>query len=310
MKPDQAVLENIYAELISAYQNLKAEVLIAEIQENSDITADDFVIANQSTFSRSYRRDIIDIDDLIHKDKLTFNLSRNGIYDTLPEGLFHAPKTNSDSASFLAHRKVVKKEEEDARSFFSPIENEFFFQRLRIESNERELLDNFYNLNDDFLAEFWNIDDAIPEEYLIKLIKLLPHSHKIAGDFELTRMCLEKILDEEVTFTRKYENNRNVDKTKNKEPRNNSLQLGVDSVLDGNEDTVLSPILEVIVGPVSEKKINKYLKKGGVIKFINTFYDYFLPMEVEVRTNFTLNSERKFLLDETNSPLMGISTQI
>ena len=310
MKSDLAVLESIYAELNSAYQNLKAEVLLAEILDNSNITTDDFVIANKSTFSRSYRRDIIKIDDLINKDKLTFNLSRSGIYDMLPEGLFHVPKTNSDSATYLAQRKVIKTEEDDARTFFSPLENEFFYQRLRIERNERKLLDDFYNLNDDFLVDFWNIDDELPEEYVIKLIKLLPHSHKISGDFELTRKCLEKILDEKVTFERKFENTMNTISKEEKNFRNSDLQLGVDSVLNGKSNAVYSPVLKVIIGPVSEKNINKYLKKGGVIKFINTFYNYFIPMEVEVRTNFTINNKSKFLLDETNSPLMGISTQL
>ncbi len=303
-------LESIFTELIAVYENLKAEVLIAEIQENSSATADDFVIANKSTFSRPYRRDIIKVDNLINEDRLTLNLSRNGLYDTLPEGLFHVPKSNSDSSSYIEHRKIVKKEEQNARSFFSPLENEFFYQRLRIECNERELLDDFYNLNDDFLIDFWNIAGQIPEAYILKLIKLLPHSHKISGDFELTRMCLEKILDEKVTFKKKFENTMRVNDSEEKDLRNRELQLGVDSVLNGSNHTILSPALKVTIGPVSEKNINKYLKKDGVIKFINTFYDYFIPMEVDVITEFTLINKDGFLLDATNSPIMGISTQL
>ena len=310
MKPDLAVLENIYAELIAAYENLKAEVLVAEIQENSSVTTDDFIIANKSTFSRPYRRDIISVDDLINMDKLTLNLSRNGLYDTLPEGLFHVPKSNSNSSSYLAHRKIVKKEEEDARSFFSPLENEFFYQRLRIECNERELLDNFYNLNDDFLIDFWNIDNQIPEAYVLKLIKLLPHSNKISGDFELTRMCLEKILDEKVSFEKKFENTMHATHNEEKNLRKESLQLGVDSVLNGTNNAILSPVLEVTIGPVSEKNINNYSKNNGVLKFINTFYDYFIPLEVDIFTKFTIINKNGFLLDATNSPLMGISTEL
>ena len=302
------VLESIFTELIAVYENLKAEVLIAEIQENSEFQPNDFVISNRSAFSRPYRRDIINVDDQVNEDKLTLNLSRNGLYDTLPEGLFHVPK--SDSSSYIEHRKIVKEEEENARSFFSPLENEFFYQRLRIERNERELLDDFYNLNDDFLIDFWNIADQIPEDYVLKLIKLLPHSHKISGDFELTRMCLEKILDEKVTFKKKFENTMSVNDSEDKDPRKEELQLGVDSVLNGNKNTVLSPTLKVIIGPVSEQNINKYLKRDGVIKFINTFYDYFIPMEVDVVTEFTLINKDGFLLDVTNSPLMGISTQL
>jgi hypothetical protein len=310
MKLKQAVLNDIYAELISAYENLKAEVLIAEIQENSDITADDFVIANKSTFSRPYRRDIIDVDTLINEDRLTLYLSRNSLYDTLPEGLFHASKGTQGSSSYLTQRKVAKEEEEDARSFFSPFENEFFYQSLRIERSERELLDNFYRLNNDFLVDFWKIDQGMPEKYILKLVKLLPYSHKISGDLELTRMCLEKVLDENVFFKKKFENTMTSQSNDKNKVQQTELQLGVNSVLNGSENAILSPVLEVTIGPISEKKINNYLKKDGILKFINTFYDYFIPMELDVFTKFTLINENGFLLDNANSPIMGISTKL
>ena len=305
---DTETLENIFAELIGVYENLKAEVIIAEIQENSEITADDFVIANKSTFSRPYRRDIIDVDNLLNDNMLTLNLSRNGLYDTLPEGLFHAPQSEKAGSSFSAYRQTVKQQEQDTRSFFAPIENEFFLQRLRIECNERALLDNFYNLNDEFLIDFWNIDKRIPEDYILKLIKLLPHSYKIAGDIELTRLSLEKILGEQVSMRKTYSENKGI--SAEKKGVNNELHLGVDSVLLSDKNEVLSPILEVTIGPISEKKINNYLKKDGVLKFINTFYDYFVPMEIEVITKITVDNEVGFLLDQEKSPIMGISTQI
>jgi hypothetical protein len=310
MKPNAQQLENIFTELVSVYENLKAEVLIAEIQEKSEFSSEDFVIANKSTFSRPYRRDIISVDNLLNDNKITFNLSRNGIYDTLPEGVFHVPKGAQDSSLYLAEKKIAKEEEDAARSFFSPIENEFFHQRLRIERSERELLDDFYNLNDDFLIDFWNIDKQVPKGYLLKLIKLLPHSHKISGDFELTRLCLEKILGEKVVFERKFENNLSTENSDVQDLREIGLQLGVNSVLSGNDNIILSPVLKVTIGPISEKNINNYLKKDGVLKFINTFYDYFVPMEIEVSTKFEVNSELGFVLDDTNEVIMGISTKI
>tara|TARA_R110002124_G_scaffold138798_1_gene302829 strand:- start:56058 stop:56984 length:927 start_codon:yes stop_codon:yes gene_type:complete len=305
-----SVLENIFTELLGVYENLKAEVLIAEIQENSDVTEEDFVIANQSTFSRPYRRDIIDVDNLLNDNMLTFNLSRNGLYDMLPEGLFHAPQTEKAGSSFSAYRKSVKEEEKEARSFFAPIENEFFLQRLRIESKERELLDNFYNLNDDFLIEFWNIDSEIPESYILKLIKLLPHSYKIAGDLELTRLTMEKVLNEKVTFNKKFEARNPSEENTQKKKSVDNFELGVNSVLATTKQKILSPILEVTIGPISEKKINNYLKKDGVLKFINTFYDYFIPIEIEVETKFIVNNKNGFVLNEDDNPIMGISTQL
>ena len=118
------------------------------------------------------------------------------------------------------------------------------------------------------------------------------------------------MVSEEVIFKRKHESELNKEDGNRKIKRKNGFQLGVDSVLETKNSMVLSPKLEVTIGPISEKKINNYLKKDGVLKFINTFYDYFIPMEVDVFTEFTLISEDGFLLDAINSPLMGISTQL
>ncbi|MCW5518543.1 hypothetical protein J1N09_01740 [Aureitalea sp. L0-47] len=303
-----ADIEKLFTELIAIYENLKAEVIVAEIQENADVTAKDFVITNKSTFSRPYRRDIIDVDNLTYDDALNLNLSRNGIYDQLPEGLFHQNTSAQSEKSFSEKRKQFRKEEEEARSFFAPIENEIFYQRLSIEVNERGMLDDFYNLNDDFLIQFWNIQENIPEQYRLKLVKILPHSYKIVGDLELTRLSLEEIIDDKVGFKIKYENR--TGENGNKEPQKHDNQLGVDMVLVSEETEVLQPILEVTIGPVSESKINNYLKKDGILNFINTFYDYFVPMEFEVETKFIVDNENGFSLDTASSPIVGISTRI
>jgi len=174
-------LKSVFDELISVYQNLRAEVIVAEVEAASENKID-FLINNKSAFSRSYRRDVINVEVLEELDLLALNLSRNSIYDSLPEGLFHSSKA-AKKMSYAAKRKKYKEEESDARAFFSPIENEFFIQRLNIEKNERTLLENFYSLKDDFLIDFWKINKAIPKAYILKLIKILPFSFKIAGDY-------------------------------------------------------------------------------------------------------------------------------
>jgi len=299
-------LRNIVNELISVYQNIKAEVVIAEIQEKSDYSIDDIVINNESTFKRSYRRDIIGANDSSIDSMITINLSRSGIYDYLPEGLFHVEKENQRKSSYAQRRKNFKEQEKNARAFFRPFENEFFNQRLEIELNERKLLDNFYNLKDDFLIDFWKIDKRLPREYILKLIKLLPYRHKIVGDLELTRLCLEKILKQTVVFKRKYGNppSNNIREYRKK------YKLGVDLVLSNDDKKVLQPQLEVKIEAISEDKIASYLTENGVSRFISTFYDYFIPIEIEVTTKFVVNKEEGFLLKTENSPIMGVSTKL
>ncbi len=294
-------IQSIFEELASAYENLKAEVLVSEVQENSKGEID-FLINNKSTFSRSYRRDVIDVEKF-EEDTLLLNLSRNGIYDSLPEGFFHSDREINKQSSHTAKRKKYKDEEKDARAFFSPIENEFFHQRLKIEKNERNLLENFYSLNDDLLIDFWKINKNIPKAYILKLVKLLPHSYKVAGNLELTRLSMEKMLNVKVQFNKKMESK----VLREKEERS---RLGVDFVTQSKNSAVFQPFLEVLVGPIKEDDIEKYIRKDGISKFINVFYDYFIPLELDVVTKFLVDKKEGFVLNEKQSPTMGISTII
>lgn len=297
----------VYSELLSVFQNLKAEVVVAELQEKTTLSIEDVLVNNKSTFNRPYRRDIIDIENIDNESrKLGLNLSRNGIYDLLPEGLFHSEALNKKATSYAGKRTLFKKQEKQARSFFSPIENEFFYQRLQIENGERRLLNDFYTLKEDFLINFWKIDRDIPREYLLKLVKLLPYSYQIAGDLELTKLCLEKILDEKVVFTKTYENIFG----KEKRTKTESPDLGVNMILHSEQTEVLQPVIEAEIGPIATEKIPAYTAKNGVLKFIDIFYDFFIPLEFKVKTSFKAINKNGFLIDVDNEPLMGISTRI
>ncbi|AXT55668.1 hypothetical protein D1815_07850 [Aquimarina sp. AD1] len=302
-------IQDIYQELTTTYQNLKAEIFVTEILENSSVNLTDIDVFNNSTFSRSYRRDVINfkLDSYSgNTDKLQFNIARNGLYDTLPEGLFHEPVKAKSNISFTELHQKQKKQEKDARSFFSPLENEFFTQRVNIEKNERKLINEFANLKTDFLLKFWNLDPEIPSDYSIKLLQLLPYVHKISGEIELTALSLEKIIGEKVTIEKKYKTlDDNINDTSKEH------QLGVDLVLELKETVISYPCWEITIGPVDQKNIDKYIVSGATKKFITIFCDYFIPMEIDTKINVTYSSkEETFVLNETNGPRMGLTTMI
>ncbi|SEK24500.1 hypothetical protein SAMN04487910_0062 [Aquimarina amphilecti] len=302
-------IQDIYQELTTTYQNLKAEIFVTEILENSSVNLTDIDVFNNSTFSRSYRRDVINfkIDSYSgNTDKLQFNVARNGLYDTLPEGLFHEPVKAKSNISFTELHQTQKKQEKDARSFFSPLENEFFTQRVNIEKNERKLINEFANLKTDFLLKFWNLDPEIPSDYSIKLLQLLPYVHKISGEIELTALSLEKIIGEKVSIEKKYKTlDDNISDTSKEH------QLGVDLVLELKETVISYPCWEITIGPVDQKNIDKYIVSGATKKFITIFCDYFIPMEIDTKINVTYSSkEETFVLNETNGPRMGLTTMI
>ncbi|MFD2726297.1 hypothetical protein [Hyunsoonleella rubra] len=298
-------LEEIFEELVSVYHDLKAEVIVSELLKNSSMAKDEFVVHTKSTFSRPHRRDIIDIgntDDGI----LNLNLSRNGLYDRLPEGLFHSQDTSKGERDYASLRKKYKLEEQEARHFFAPFENEFFLQKLNNTINEEVLINDFLNLSDDFLIKFWNIGKNIPSKYVIKLIKLLPFSYKIAGDLELTKLCLENILNKKVTIRRKNV----LKKTRQNRKEKSFSTLGENFTLSETSDSIYASLLEIEIGLIEENTIDDYTKKDGILNFINVFCDYFMPLEFEIKTHLLINNKTGFTLNNEREPIMGLTTQI
>ena len=298
---------SIFEEIESHTESIKAEVLLAELLQNSSMTLDDVIIKNQSSFNRSYRNDLILLENVDNQfEKFAFHLSRNGIYDLVPEGLFHSENKKNTGESYNSKRKEIKNTEQDARRFFAPIENEFFHQKLEIEKNERKMLNSFYSLEEQFLMDFWKIDTQIQKKILVKLMRLLPNSHQIAGDLELTRLSAEKILGERVVFKKKFQ----AIKIKNRNKKNKGVILGNDTILGDEEHLFFEPVLEVTIGPVKSEKANNFVQKNATLEFMELFYDFFIPLEYKVLTNIEIIKNESFKLGTHHYSTMGLTTTI
>lgn len=301
-------LLEVYEELQKTYQNIKAEVLVSEILDKSDLDLSDIDILNQGTFSRAYRRDVIETKLDTHSknnDKIQILLARNGIYDILPEGMFHEPVKLKKDIPYNELRKTQKQQERDARKFFAPLENEFFLQKLFIENKEKELINDFSNLNANFLEQFWKIDPLLPDEYKTKLLQLLPYANQMAGKKDLIARILEKILEEKVEIGHTFK------KLSSPISEEKHDSLSVDFVLELKESEISYPHWIIKIGPISPKKANRYISDGNATKFIAIFCDYFIPIEIEHQVNFSFeNANDDFILDETNTPIMGLTTKL
>src|SRR6476661_7698802 len=121
---------DIIKELEDFNQDFKASVVAAELAGNG-VPGDAFFFRNQSTFKRAVSKDI---DSIFWNngeydqgpDYLVFDLNREGIYDMLPEAMVHTQnrKRTVDEAAYKVGLEL-RKQERDARKFFSPLENEF-----------------------------------------------------------------------------------------------------------------------------------------------------------------------------------------
>ncbi len=279
MKREQVSILN---DLLSDYnENIRAEVFISELEDNG-FNTDSIDIEFAGGFLRPFRKDIMDKKAIEYNPNdyvYTLLLSRNGIYDVLPEGLVHKQEVlqgNQKSVnSYTDIYKKRKKEESEARSFFKPFENEIFNTRKKLEKTEKDLLclkqKHFFN----FLASFWRIDSDLPAYLQEQLLHILPYAHEIAGDFELISRIIGISLNMNVTHSIKYRSLR-VNNVTNKLGKH---KLGENSIV--GDKTAPSPIVIFQIGEIPAGKIGDYINEGKYARFLKVLFEYLIPLEFD-----------------------------
>lgn len=306
-------LEDLAEEINSISYDIRAEIIVNELIESSALASDEIVISNAGQFSRSYRSDVLGAlvqdDNYSKQDCLTLNLSRDSMYDALPEGFVHSLKENNADKSvrqMIKEHKYQKKQENEARNFFTPFENEIFHYRTKIESVERDFL---YKLNGskplEFFYDFWGLPHDYPSVLVSKFIQLLPYTYKIVGDIDLSCKCLASIIEEKVqysiTSSKEYSDER-------EQISLGEYRLGVDFIC-GNNYMDYSLNVTIEIGPLINKSFENYIHDGKIKAFITCFYEHFFPMEAEVKTILLLNQETEEF-NFNKQPVLGYTTRI
>ena len=306
-------LEELVREIESISYDIRAEVIANELLESNSVVPDEITISNHGQFSRAHRSDVlgaaIQDDNYDKQEFLNIQLSRDSMYDALPEGFVHSLNENNTDKSvgqMIREHKHQKRQEAEARNFFTPFENEIFHYRTKIESVERDFL---YKLNGskplEFFYDFWGLPHIYPAILVSKFIQLLPYAYKIVGDIDLACRCLASIIEEKVSFTT----------TTSKEYSEEGEQivlgenrLGVDFI-SGNNYMDYSLYVTIEIGPIVNKPFHNYINNGEIKIFIDCFYEHFFPMEVEIKTVLLMNEQtEEFNLSK--EPVLGFTTRI
>ncbi len=307
-------LEDIAKLINDLPYDLRAEVALASLF-NEEEFVDTLMISPKGQFKRPFRKDVLkaNIVDFTFDDTEFINveISRDGIYDILPEAIFHNPNTDAKKNSLELMTKEYarqQKEEREARKFFAPFENELYYAKINREKKE---LDYLLDLNGvkpfEFFYELWGIDKSIPVNLAAKFFKILPMTYSIVGDIEATQTCLSYLLDEPVQI--------NVKPMITSVESNcggvlNGARLGMDMVI-GSQYQDYTIFYEILLGPFSNSSLIDYLYKGKRELFLTIFFDHFLPVEVEYKVKYLLREEEEeFCFDQEEQGILGMTTTI
>ena len=307
---------NYIADVIRTLEHdVRAEVIINNLQENKDITEEQYVIRKEGQFSRAYRFDVLDSGLVDYNydstQMLCLNLSRDSMYDMLPEGTTHATKNDTlekDVDVMIREYNNQKKQQKSARTFFQPFENEMFRYGVSTENFENNFLNGLNGSSaPDMFYDFWNISRDFPPLLVSKFIRLLPFAYKIVGNIPLAIHILSVLLEEPVVV-----NDRDYQEYAD-ESQGISLgetRLGLDSITGTRYDDY-SRHLDIKIGPLEKSSFTDFIHNGNKKKFTEMFYEHFFPLEVEIKTIILLpKNKEQFEFNNTEAPVLGYNTSI
>lgn len=299
-----------------ANDDYRVEALLAFWLENGVVNLDKLTIQPEGSFRRPYSKDVLEVEqpESPGSGDLTLHISREGLYDMVPEGLFHQAESKSQksTADAAAESERYRKEEKAARQFFLPLEQEFYRQRIWLEHTElRTWLNSVRPESESFFLNFWGVDrNAFTQTQCSMLLTILPHLHEVVGDMELTAYCLEKMMMEPMSIA--YVSRKEEVLSTEEDNLLGSGSLGVDIVLAGSW-WADEPAVEVTVGPVSSEKVSRFLPEGEAYKQMEQLYGFLFPAEATVITTLAIekaDKEFKLMVETMHVGRLGYTTEI
>lgn len=266
---------------------LRAEVVVAALVEK-EVPFDSIRYEAKGSFKKNYSNDIEKIE-VQSASNVLLSVNRDGLYDRLPEGLFHQTRMqkNSTLTDMVAEHKRYKSEEKSARKFFRPIEQELFRYSVLIEQEERRLTNNLFDATMlQLFQEFWMIDSELPKEPSTMLIRLMPWVATIKGNPELTKKALSLILNKPVDFEEKLIQHKI--ETKQASILGNNA-LGMDSVL--GQDVTISVWNWVFkIKGIPADDMYAYTSQKPYAQLLKKFEEIFIPLEVDVLFDYEVST--------------------
>lgn len=308
-------LNKLSEQITSLKYDIRAEVIINNLLKNKDIDESQYIISKQGQFSRAYRYDVLDSElvdyDFDATQMLKIAISRDGFYDMLPENLIHAARNDSpgkDVDGMIREYQIQKKQEKASRLFFQPFENEIFSYGVTIEGFEQDFLSDLNGfLVPDMFYDFWGISRELPSLLVSKLIRILPYAYKIVGNVELACQILSSLIEEKVsTSTKAYQKYKDEDQS----ILLGNARLGLE-LITGNSYDDYSSHFNLQIGPLENSHFSDYIHDGAMKKFVDLFYEYFFPIEVEIETTILLPEDKEhFEMTEIQNSILGYNTRI
>ncbi|WP_157558048.1 hypothetical protein [Niabella aurantiaca] len=268
----------------------RAEAICAGLVELG-VELEKIVVNPKGGFRKSFSNDVSEM--VATKTDCTFEMvvNRDGIYDKLPEGLFHQTRGNSKVRTVqdaVEEHKRFKEEERRARSFFAPLEQLLFRYQVFVEAEERDALFHLQSgMRDRSWFRFWNFNETLPEEEAGRMVQLMPYLHFIKGDPLSTAAALSHILNKKVLL--KEETRKSTRSLQGAASLSGSF-MGTNGVLGQNTEELFHYWIFTIEGK-SNLEMQPFIPQPNKTTILQKFEDLFIPFEIDAQFEFEIQDE-------------------
>ena len=305
--------------------DIRAEVWIADQQQTMTVPTD-VLVRPKGTFSRAYSSDVLKTEtydaDPLHPLTHVLHLSREGLYDMLPETLHHPPAPplqagRDEARAMLEQSKRLRKEEAEARTFWLPFEQESFRQRVTIENQEAQALTRT-------VGPVWNeLQDCLWGDLPVPLsprqraclLAVWMNAYRIVSDWEQTAFYFGEFLQAPVSIRHgAFASIGSASGSSNTAPVTTlgNGRLGQDWVLSAQNLTDDGGTVRLSVGPLTDEQLTDYLPTGVGLDYVRLLADYLLPADADWQLELQPDERsRGFQLSERGTTgRLGLTTTL
>jgi hypothetical protein len=300
----------------TASSDFKAEFVAASLIENG-YDPSRIILTREGAGKRGYAKDIEEISLLCSEhdllDYLHIKTNREGIYDILPEGLFHQTinrKINKDKEEIVDEIKIHREEEFFARKFFRLFEIEMDhvltdITLLEIAFDKRMSYSNYVNA----FIPFWPVIELLERKQAVLFLHIVPILHRIRDSYAAIEASLSLILDvpvhlEPIILEKKDSNDVF-------ESKLGDCRLGIDFILGNTFNDGLYD-MKIWIGPMPALKMKQFLEGEIADRILNELCRLFIPSNVFIVKEYILDPEDSvfILSSEEKSTWLGINSYI
>lgn len=287
--------------------DIRLEVVLTELITEG-ISIDDIGVRSNGLYKRSYHRDIEKVEEIEYgisrKKKLNFFVNREGLYDKLPEDLFHQPldpENHVDKSRTLLEMKAQEKLEDSSRLFFFPFEQEFYRLRVKLETEERKFIfKTNHELPGVLFSYLWDLPDFLNSLQKSKLGVIMPVLNQVAGNLAMTAFIMENISGKQINIRE----GAILQYVMTEAPTLGRAKLGADFILGGIvAETQSSVTIKIYLDTL--EYLTEYMPGGKALKIIEFLSNLLIPFEKDVTYELDFSRTSGSFNIEKEAPYLG-----